>query len=265
MIRKYLGVSRVQFAALKAFIVDFFLGMMEYPLEILMLVLLWDLIFRGTGFDELGGFSYREIVSYFLLQRICSRIIGTFEVSGQVEGDINEGGLLIYLSRPVHYIPFQLASRVPTALLRLVLGLGTFFVAATVLSVPFSFDPFRWILFLLSFAISVFMAFSIDLLFGFSAFWFGRTGTAKFAYSTLVAFISGQMIPISVFPLWLQETSFILPFQYLYYFPLSILYKDVELVVIQGLVIQIIWAMFLGACSIVIWKKGLKVFDAQGG
>lgn len=81
-----------------------------------------------------------------------------------------------------------------------------------------------------------------------------------------IRFISGSVIPLSIFPDYLQTLSRFLPFQYLYYFPLTLLLGDLDKAeAISGFVVSAIWAIFLTICLFLFYKKSIKRIVVQGG
>jgi ABC-2 type transport system permease protein len=78
--------------------------------------------------------------------------------------------------------------------------------------------------------------------------------------------LSGYLIPLSLFPPWLEKTARVLPFAYLQAFPVETLtgIRDRHHALV-GLGMQLGWAAVAWVLLMMLWKRGLKRFAAYGG
>jgi len=78
--------------------------------------------------------------------------------------------------------------------------------------------------------------------------------------------LSGYLIPLSLFPPWLERTARVLPFAYLQSFPVETLMglRDRSQALV-GLAIQLGWAAAAWIALFVLWQRGVKRFAAFGG
>ena len=264
--KKYLGVARTKLYDIRAFSIDFYSRLAYYPIEMIIIYFLWSLIYSGMGTNVIGGFSFVELISYFVVQRICSRILSYADISSGIEGDVNSGGLCLYLCRPINYLGYLFSSNVPAILIGGISGVPIFVFLAHFFELPFPRDAVSWSLFAFSIGISSVIAFAISVLIGLTAFWTKQVHSIRWIYHTIPDFISGAVIPISFYPQWLQSIFKFLPFQYIYYIPLSIFFGKIDFYELPELfIIQTLWAVVLLVSVKFAWNNGLKVFDAQGG
>ena len=97
------------------------------------------------------------------------------------------------------------------------------------------------------------------------AFWFGEARSIVTAYNLGMLMISGQYIPIRLFP---QEVLSIIkwtPIPYLVDLPVSIatgLINDNEW--IPEICIGFLWCLILTILSSIIYRKGIKGYEAYG-
>jgi ABC-2 type transport system permease protein len=83
--------------------------------------------------------------------------------------------------------------------------------------------------------------------------------------NTLNYFISGQMFPLELLG-WAGQMLKLLPFQYLAYFPAAVFLGKISgPALVQGLLIQLAWALGLAVLSRVLFKFGLRRYGAYGG
>jgi ABC-2 type transport system permease protein len=78
--------------------------------------------------------------------------------------------------------------------------------------------------------------------------------------------LSGYLIPLSLFPHWLDRAARFLPFCYLQAFPVETLLgiRD-RTQALVGLFMQLGWAALAWVALLLLWHRGLKRFAAFGG
>lgn len=82
----------------------------------------------------------------------------------------------------------------------------------------------------------------------------------------IVAFLSGQTIPLSFFPNQVEQFFLLLPFASLNYTPVMVyMGKYNGITLIYSLAIQIFWVMFFWLFSKWLWHISIKHLSVQGG
>jgi len=114
----------------------------------------------------------------------------------------------------------------------------------------------------------IFMAlliiFMLDFLLGILAFWLGRVEHIRIVYSLLLRIVSGALVPISFFPQEIQSILGMLPFQYMFYVPISIVVGAAELS-LSTFMVPVFWIIILAVLLKIGWSRGLNRFEVQGG
>ena len=73
-------------------------------------------------------------------------------------------------------------------------------------------------------------------------------------------------MPIDFFPEFLKPIVNLLPFQYMLYYPTTILIGRASLVEAQSIIIaQLIWIVIMGVICSLMWGAGKKKLIIQGG
>ena len=119
---------------------------------------------------------------------------------------------------------------------------------------------------LLSLLFSV-VALPLILLTGLWSFWSsGNIWGIRFARNVISETLSGALIPLSLFPLWLKNIADILPFQAIYSTPLLIYIGQISgSDLLSALEIQVFWIALLGSISFIVWKLAEKKTISYGG
>tara|TARA_Y100000996_G_C22245379_1_gene529523 strand:- start:337 stop:648 length:312 start_codon:yes stop_codon:yes gene_type:complete len=97
-------------------------------------------------------------------------------------------------------------------------------------------------------------------------FWFGEVRALIIAYNMLTIFLSGQLIPIQLFPDGLRQFVMNSPFRFMVDFPVSIATtKSIDpYFLFQGIVTQICWCIIMYGIGKFIYYLGVKQYEAFG-
>ena len=97
------------------------------------------------------------------------------------------------------------------------------------------------------------------------AFWFGEVRSLVVSYNLAMLVLSGQYIPIRFFPDNILNIINWTPIRYLVDFPVSIATNILPLEQrIPGLVTAIMWCFILSIISSIIYKIGIRDYEAYG-
>lgn len=101
---------------------------------------------------------------------------------------------------------------------------------------------------------------------GFLSFWFYEIWPFNRLMNDTIRFFSGSVIPIALFPSWLLVPIKILPFQYLYSFPIELILKGNQCENVgQNFVTLLVWDAVIAAVMFFVYKRALFRCVVQGG
>ena len=117
---------------------------------------------------------------------------------------------------------------------------------------------------------AVFLAFLFYMMLftviGFLAFRFYEIWPFNRLMNDTIRFFSGSFIPIALFPAWMQTPVRLMPFQYLYSFPIEVILKGSGCENIGlNFAILIIWDVVIAAVMIFVYRRALFRCVVQGG
>lgn len=105
----------------------------------------------------------------------------------------------------------------------------------------------------------------LSLCMGLLAFWFTHINTVDNLYWACKFLLGGQGIPISFLTGLLGVVGFILPFRYVYSFPLEVYFgKLSDLQVVWGLAMQFVWAVAFFFLYRLMMREGTKAYTSFG-
>jgi ABC-2 type transport system permease protein len=235
-------------------------------IEILVLVLMWSAIYSNTEGGVIRGFTLNEMISYVLIGNLCGALTRNF-LAGYVGRHIHHGQLSSYLIRPISYIKFVFINELGRAFM------ATFISAVTqIIVILFFLDKIvinKDFLYIGLVVVMVILAFVIEMLLGFIigtiAFWVDEVDGIHMTVERVKRFFSGGYFPLSLLPASIVSVSTFLPFGYSFFVPASLYLKKMSLNDgLLGLAVQVVWIILLSIILTIVWRRGLKRYEAVG-
>ncbi len=267
-LRKYLRIFRVSLVERLAYRADFLLGTVLRFLPLVTSVLLWSAVYRGSGNDTIEGYTCRQVIAYLLLVHVSRMFSSMPGLASGIARDIREGTVKRYLVQPLdlqahllayraaHKFAYIVTSALPYGLLFWLMG-GYF---------DWPREPWIWAAWLASLILGFFLGFLMEFALGLLGFWFLEISSFLYLVNTVSFFLSGHLMPLDLFGGRMAMVLKELPFQYLAYFPATvILGRETPGAVMNGLLVEIAWCLVFLVVGRVALRLGLRRFSAFGG
>ena len=229
--------------------------------------ILWGAAYAGS--TTIGGFSFGQTLTYFLVMLVMQFFVGAFNEDYQISEEIRNGLINQFLLKPINYFLYRfsifLAARLVTGALILLPLMVAVPLLHNYLTLPH--DAWRILLGIPAMALSAVIQFSIAYCFGMLTFWFLEIQGFVILSMAVESILGGQMFPLDLLPAGVFRVAQFLPFYYQTYFPVAILtgrIHDIGLVW-QGLAIQVCWVIALLVLNQFLWVRGLRRHTAVGG
>jgi ABC-2 type transport system permease protein len=182
----------------------------------------------------------------------------------EIEGEIRRGEVATQLTRPYSFVTAIFAR-----------GLGALVVRAPAIGIA----GFAWaflftrhvpdgpaFLFLIPFGlVAMAIVYGMQVLIGLTAFWIGDVSPLFWVWQKLLFVLGGLMLPLSLYPLWLQRLSDATPFPWVLSRPASFLVAGgtgEALPVAMGL---IVWAIVVPTTAWVMFSRATRSLQMDGG
>lgn len=267
-LRKYRKIWRVAIADRMVYRTDFILSTFLRFLPMLTTILLWQAIYAGTEQDELAGYRLNEMISYLLLVHISRMFSSMPGLASSIARDIREGSLKKYLLQPIDMISYLATYRVAHKMTYILMSALPYAILFYLCLDFLPGWPDGWTL--CAYAVSLLLAFLIGFFFeaclGMIGFWFLEVTSFLYIIGTITFFVSGQMFPLDLLgPFWVRVFQG-LPFQYLAYFPAAVFLGKIQgPELVNGLLLELFWAVLLIVIARWIFYVGLRRYSAYGG
>lgn len=233
----------------------------------LIMMMVWTTVADAvpvTGRDGEAWGSHR-FVAYFLCVFMVRQLISAW-AAWEINFEVRQGLLSMRLLRPIHPLVSFAMSNLAYVPLRALVALPVLLVLLTTQSSFLSHSPSSWVLWPLAMMGSWLITFFANVLIGSLCFY--MDSSIKFMDLWLASFFvfSGYLFPLSVFPPWLSAVAKWLPFRFQIGFPVELMMGEVTWA--QGLTLlasQYVWVSLFVCLSLVVWRGGIKRFQAFGG
>lgn len=264
--RKYINVLSIAKSNRKVFFLSFISKLLYLPLTILITYFIWFCIYSYAKVDKINGVDLLDMTRYFFTARIVMYMTSFYKnQSYRIWEDINSGKLSVFLSRPISYTKYQLMYTFGYVIYNFVIMLPVLFIGIVVLQINI-LKCMDILLFILSIINSMFITFCIYSIIGLITFWNDAVFSLKSLIDKIGLILTGSIIPLNFLPSSIYFITKITPFSSMVYIPIRLLSSHLNVNYSCTLLgIQIFWCIFLWICFNIIWKIGVKKYQAQGG
>lgn len=262
LLRAYPTMLRIGLAEAVAYRAEFLVWMLATTMPLVMLAIMSAMARQGP----VGGFDRRGFVAYYLATLIVRQMTGAW-VAWEMNREIREGSLALRLLRPIHplasYSADALAAMPLRALVSLPVAVGLLVASA---GHDVTHDPVRLAIFVASLFGAWLLNFAVSATIGTLGLYIDSSLQIWELWFGCFMLLSGYLIPLSLFPPWLEKAARVLPFAYLQAFPVETLtaMRDRHHALL-GLGAQLAWAAAAWALLLVLWRRGLSRYAAFGG
>ncbi|MDX8292244.1 ABC-2 family transporter protein [Metabacillus indicus] len=260
---KYLMFAKSQMQINTAYSAWYWAGTASSIMRLMIMFYFWHAVYDGK--DTIQNLTLQDMLTYIVVAMFIQGYVSG--VGNELAHDIRDGNIAIELMRPydvIFKLIFMDFGGKITHFFRETLPLMVIAFVFIDLSLPGSAEAA--LLFLISAALGVWIGTFFDLMIGIIAFWTVNVWGLRVLKEGVITFFSGALVPITLFPGWLETLSSYLPFQAMVFTPVSI-YTGI----LEGsdayiaLLIQLGWCLGMFLIMKLIWSQAIKKVTIFGG
>lgn len=223
--------------------------------------------FSASTNGPIAGFSRNELVAYYIFGLLVNWLTNWFPFYW-IKDEIADGSVVgSTLTKPLSNYWRVFAVETGWHFVTLFVGL-----AATALiliffrqNVTFFTSYTNLVLAGLSIIFSIFLTFSLSMCMGCLAFWFTKVSAIDDFFWACRMLIGGQSIPIALLPSTVRTIANILPFRYMFSFPLEIYLGKLDSTqLVIAFAMQILWIIAFIFIYQLLWIHGNRAYTAFG-
>lgn len=223
------------------------------------IILLWSVI--GTGNT---GQTYAQLIAYFLVangvRELIDALYGKF--GSTMIDDIKMGKISSYLLQPTHTVLFMYFKHLGTRGVTMAFSV-LYIILGIILAPPTSL--IAGVLFLVVVFSGAVISMAQSTMIGCCAFWMTEAKGVKNVMNHISKVFSGALIPLTFFPIAYQTPVMLSPFASYAYLPATLLQtKTISSFIILQIGVSIFWAIVLLFVSRLVWRRGVKQYEAIG-
>ncbi len=267
IMKKYFSIFKISFEEEFAYKWNFIFWRLRNVLQIFLTYFLWSTIYSDPE-KVIFGYDRSKILTY-VFGIIIVRALVLSARAVDVGYDVSSGDLSNYLVKPISYFKYFFTRDIASKILNLSFAVIEFSLLFAVFKPPFFLQTsiISILIFVISTIIAVLIYFLILFLLGAIPFWVPEIGwSSQFLIAIVfVEALSGALFPINILPKIFQSIILATPFPYLIYFPIEVYLGNVNgWGLLGGLLVGISWVGVLWLTLNIVWKKGLKSYQAFG-
>lgn len=262
--KKYWRVAKNTWDETVVYRLNFVMWRVRTVFQLLTIYFLWLALLPQRG--ELFGYTQSLMLTYIL----GTALIGSLVLSSrswEIGDHINQGNLSNFLIRPMNYFIYWVAKDVGDKAMNVAFSIVELTLLFFILK-PLLFlqtDITYLVSFLLAVILALTMWFFFNILVGLIGFWSPETWAPRFILMIVISFSAGGLFPLDILPKPIFIVSQLFPFPYLLYFPLKVYLGQLSMPLIWlGFAVATVWITLMYTVVNVVWKRGLKLYTAQG-
>jgi ABC-2 type transport system permease protein len=264
LLYKTLGIIGMTIKQRLAYRAALWSGTVATSASILIYYFLWQAVFSEAA--VIDGFTFQMMITYIIIARVlASQFFNGINLT--LAEWIREGNIATELIRPIGILRQLFALRIGEfcqfATFKLI---PITLVAALFLGAAPPAGGVFFLLFVIKILAALILLFFFEVIIGTLAFYTMEFYAVRFAKDATLTILSGGLVPLFLFPEWLQSIFRFLPFQHLVAGPIEIYlgilsYSEI----LRSFANLSLWVVVMMLLSLLFFKKAMKKVVIQGG
>jgi ABC-2 type transport system permease protein len=259
---KYWEIAKMNISSSLAYFLDMVSSGGVLSLIIFIFIQLWQAIY-SDGSHLIEGYTLAMIIWYLVLTE--SIVTSPGHLIEEIGDEVQSGSVSQHLNKPINYVLFKYAHSMGKTIMRFSI---TFILGAIVTLIFVGSFDFK-VATIPAIALLVLMALTIHFLMmaaiGLTSFWIEDSKALYFIYQKFVFIIGGMMVPLEIFPTWLETISKKLPFSYVAYHPAKLFTQFSWPQFFTVTLHMILWITILSLIVTSIYKVCTRRMSIHGG
>lgn len=231
-------------------------------LPVVVPLLAWIALSQSVDNFQVEGWSIDQFITYYVVTFIIFALSFT-SVHSQISTLIHTGQLNFWLLRPVNMLEFAISfSAARFAVMSIFCAVIVIFLQVLGFSIFTSWTQILVALTVLPLSIVLLLLLTICI--GMISFWLIEAEGAFAAILLFLQFFGGLILPLSLFPYWIQPLAAILPLRFAFGMPAEAIvngsFADVPIILFG----QCAWIHIIYLFTVFLWQRGLQQYDAVG-
>jgi len=201
----------------------------------------------------------------YLFIILALNVFKNSNISESISGIVKSGDIAIYLCRPINFIKSLLFEEFGTKVINFFVFFILVFVMTFFLGLPYPTGSILGI-FIIYGLLLIFFDIILYTIIGGLSFWLVEIWGVRASISQVLSILSGRILPLSLFPAWMQSFLAFTPFLYLEYTFASIYLGKLSIEeALRAMGIFVFWIILLLLLLKFVFNKGFRKLESFGG
>lgn len=226
-------------------------------------ITLWMSLFTVSGNETIGGFDKSHYLSYVLWAAFIARITSNWMYEFRMSDEIESGSINGLLVRPFSFFEYYLTQFYSYKLWIAIISLALPFICIFIFDLPTDLNRiFLSLLLVLYYLVLVHM---ISFCVSCANFYFNKVSSLTVAKNIFIGMISGEIVPLDLFPEPFRTWTLKSPFANAVYTPIGYITGRVQIDQIYlGFYSNTLGILFFGALGAWMWHNGMRKYVGTG-
>lgn len=262
--KKYLFIFKTRLMSNLQYIFDIFVGFIGYFIMFFIFLNLWNYMYSDSN-EIINGYTMSEMIWYVVITEILWMSLGGRKLCKNICKDVRSGTIAYNLTKPYSYIGYIMSDHFGEISIKFIaytfLGLlcGRLFLGGF---------PTLPILGIVPLLVTAFLATAISILLitciGLLSFFIEDAHPFYWIYSKFIL-VLGTIFPIEYFPGFIQPFMKYSPIYVVSYGPAKLFVNFTWDGFLKIVVAQVIYLIICYGICLLIYKKGVKNLNVNGG
>ncbi|NLV92502.1 MAG: ABC transporter permease [Firmicutes bacterium] len=260
---KYWAIFTINLQNRFVYVMDLVWSGLSLVMFVFIFTQLWRVAYGSAGLTNLRGYTLAEVIWYFMFAEAI--VLSHPRLTDTIDFEVKQGSIAYGLTKPYSYLLYHYATFLAEVSLRFVINvlIGSLVVMLTIGNPPVTFSGLPNLL--LSVLLSSAVQFCLLMAIGLAAFWLEDTRSIYFIYQKFLFLLGGMLLPLELFPRFIQKMAGLLPLRYVVHGPAKMFVKYDSAHWRQLTAGQIGWLLALALIVTGIYRMGVKKLNVNGG
>lgn len=241
---------------------DVFTNIGSVLVRLYLLKMVWDALYAQNAAPE--DLPLHAIVTYSAVALLFGLVMDIDQTRALYER-LHDGSIATDFLKPINVPMFYFADGTGEVLFHALLIIPSLALGLLVVHIDVP-PPGTLGVFALSATLGYFVAFFLNFMLNCTAFWTLEISSVQMIVTWLTGLLGGELVPLALFPPWLERVVEFLPFAAIFSTPLSIYVGTIHPAqYAAAIAAQVGWVAVFAMISSVVWRAGAQRIVVQGG
>lgn len=262
--KKYLYIYKATLIENVNYIANILLGFINFFVMMFVFLNLWEYIYSDNT-QIINGYTMQQMIWYVLITEVLWFGSRNKILTREISQDIKTGNIAYNINKPYNYISYIISKHFGEISIKLVL----FTIVGIIIGVAFvgpiqNFNIVHIPFILLTIILGVIINSVLRIVISIISFWIEDSTPFHWVYDKMILVI-GTLFPIEMFPEFIRPIIKYTPIFVITYGPAKLIIDFSTKSFIQIVIAQIIYLVISIAIITILYNKGVKKLNVNGG